>query len=55
MKKILKIGLIISLLLPIILKAQDEEKEWRWYKEIEENITYKKDVENNCEYFVSVL
>lgn len=51
MKKILKIGLIISLLLPIILKAQDEEKEWRWYKEIEENITYKKDVENNCEYF----
>ncbi len=50
MKKISKFILVLICFIPLILNAE-EEKEWRWYTNIEENITYNKDAEQNCEYF----
>lgn len=52
MKKVLKLlSLVLIGFIPFVLNAETEDKEWRWYTFIEKDVTYKKDVENNCEYF----
>lgn len=52
MKKKLKIMILLISLIPIIIvKAEEKEVAYKWYKEIEKDITYRSEVENICEYF----
>lgn len=52
MKKLLKIFTLLLLgVLPIIVNAKEKEVKYKWYKEVEENISYKSEVEDVCEYF----
>lgn len=50
MKKVL---LFISIMLMgiSILKCEEREVEYRWYKLLEKDVHFESDVENNCEYF----
>ncbi|MCI8330648.1 MAG: hypothetical protein HFE04_00945 [Bacilli bacterium] len=52
MKKKLKIMILLISLIPIIIvKAEEKEVAYKWYKEIEKDIIYRSEVENVCEYF----
>ncbi len=51
MKKIFKILILVIGLIPLLVNAEEKEVQYKWYKEVEENIRYENNAENICEYF----